>query len=415
MMNHLSKNNLLSRFQYGFVPGKSVTSQLLNSLYVWLRSFSSDKQTTIIYTDISKAFDSVSHPKLISVLACYGLNKTLVNWIGNFLKSRTQQVTIGNNISLPRSIHSGVPQGSVIGPLLFNIYINDITQSASSLNDDGGIRLFADDAKVFSTDIGQLQVSINKMSNWLQRRQLKLAPNKCFSLNICKTAADSAREILIEGAIVSSVPVIKDLGIFITQDLKWTHHVNYIFKNASLCSYQILKSVKSKNIWVLIKLFKTYVRPKVEYSTSVWSPNLLGNIKKIERVQKFFTKQACIRSNIPNTSYQDRLLKLDLKSLEYRRINFDLLLIYKIINGLSDLDFEEYFVFRKRSYVLRGNTRKIDTLHSFKTSQWNHSFFTRVVKYWNTLPDEIASSNTLQSFKRLLFKHDLTHLLSKTI
>ena len=412
IMDHLSQNNLLSIFQYGFVPCKSVTSQLLNSLHVWLKSFSTNKQTTIIYTDISKAFDSVSHSKLVSVLNHYGLNKTIVKWIENFLKNRTQQVVIGKNYSSPRIIYSGVPQGSVIGPLLFNVYINDITQSASSLNDGGGIRLFADDAKLFSTDIGSLQISIDKMSYWLARRQLKLAPNKCFVLNLGKTI-DSTLNVSIEGSKVSSVSMIKDLGIYISQDLKWTNHVNHVFKTASLCSYQILKSVKSKNIWVLIKLFKTYVRPKIEYSTSVWSPNLRGDIKKIENVQKRFTKQACNRSNIPFTSYQDRLFKLNLKSLEYRRIYFDLLLIYKIINGISDLNFKDYFKFRKTSYVLRGNSRKIDTLLSFKTPQWTNSFFTRTVKYWNSLPDNIACSLTLPLFKRSLCQYDLSYLLTK--
>lgn len=411
-MDHLLQNSLLSPFQYGFVPGKSVNSQLLNSLHIWLHSLSTNKQTSIIYTDISKAFDSVSHPKLVSVLTCYGLNGIIIQWIENFLKNRTQQVVIGEKLSLPRVIHSGVPQGSVIGPLLFNIYINEITQSASSLNDDGGIRLFADDAKLFSTHVGKLQTSINEMSYWLAKRQLKLATNKCFRLNIGK-ATDSTINISIEGSAISSVPVIKDLGIFISQDLKWTHHVNHVFKTASLCSYQIIKSIKTKNIWILIKLFKTYVRPKLEYSTSVWSPHLLGDIKKIESVQKRFTKQACNRSNIPFTSYQDRLYKLDLKSLEYRRIYFDLLLIYKIINGLSDMNFEDYFVFRKKSYVLRGNSRKIDTLFFFKTPQWRNSFFTRAVKYWNSLPDKTASSLTLALFKRSLSQYNLSYLLAK--
>ena len=220
---------------------------------------------------------------------------------------------------------SGVPQGSVIGPLLFNLYINDIMHPSLPLNKaEGGIRLFADDAKLFSTDIEKLQATVNEVGHWLENRQLKLAPHKCFSLAVSKNKADISKSISINDTKLSTTTFIKDLGVYISHDLKWTHHVNYIYRNASVCSYQLYKSVKTRNIWIWVKLFKTYVRPKLEYATSVWSPDLKKDIKKIESVQKVFTKRACNRCGMPFTSYYDRLVKLNLKSLQYRRIFFDL-------------------------------------------------------------------------------------------
>ena len=126
---------------------------------------------------------------------------------------------------------------------------------------------------------------------------------------------------------------MKDLGVYFSYDLTFSFHVNYTFKQASVRSYQVLKACKSKNIYTLIQLYKTYVRPKVEYNTPVWSPFLLGDIRKIEAIQRKFTKRICLRCQIPFKSYEDRLRKLNLQPLYYRRIYFDLLFLFKIINN----------------------------------------------------------------------------------
>ena len=160
-----------------------------------------------------------------------------------------------------------------------------------------------------------------------------------------------------------------------------------------------------------IKLYKTYIRPKLEYNTPVWSPYLQKDICKVEQVQRNFTKRVCIRCNIPFNSYSDRLYKLNLHSLEYRRIKFDIILIFKIINGFSDLNFHEYFVFRCLPYNFRGNSRKIETIKNFRSDYWKNSFFVRASNYWNRLPDEIASSPTLCLFLSRIKKFDLNLLL----
>ena len=135
-------------------------------------------------------------------------------------------------------------------------------------------------------------------------------------------------------------------------DLKWANHIDSIYKSASLTAYRILKSFKTTNIWTLLKLFTTYVRPKLEFNSCIWSPYLSKDIEKIEKIQQSFTRKAFIRCNMRFSSYQDRLYQLDIKSLKQRRILFDLIQIYKIIYDLSDIKFCSFFMFKPNFYNL---------------------------------------------------------------
>ena len=166
-----------------------------------------------------------------------------------------------------------------------------------------------------------------------------------------------------------------------------------------MISYQILKSFESKNVWTLIKLFKTYIRPKLEYNTPVWSPYLLKDIKAIEKIQKRFTKSIFRRCNIPFSSYLDRLYKLNLLSLENRRIRNDLILFFKIINNLSDLNFDDYFKFQFCDYSLRGGSSKVVSTKELKDRAWLKSFFERAPYYWNKLEPSLRSVKSLDIFK----------------
>ena len=399
MMHHLLSNALLSPYQFGFVPHKSSCGQLLTCLHQWFEAFLSNNVMSVLYTDISKAFDSVCHVLLIKTLHQYGINYSVVCWLENFLKDRYQQVCIGNCVSQPLQVFSGVPQGSVIGPLLFLMFINGITSSVLSPNSLVNISMFADDTKIFSTNCECMQGSINHMNGWVQDHKLKLAIHKCFILNINKPNCSDNPQFFINGNLLESKQVVKDLGVYISSNLKWSNHINYICHQANIISYRILKTFRTQKIWTFIKLFKTYIRPKLEYNTPVWSPYLLKDISKIEQVQRHFTKVAFNKCKIPYSSYTDRLAKINLSSLENRRIYFDVILIYKTINGLSDLKFTDYFKFHHTPYLLRSHPYQIEPKNYFKSTQWLNSFFVRAPKFWNALPHDIVSIKSLPAFK----------------
>ena len=170
----------------------------------------------------------------------------------------------------------------------------------SSTFGDSQIRMFADDAKLYSTDPVNLQSSLNNLGYWLKNRQLKLATDKCFSLHISKSYSKHSPCLQIYDTNLSTTSNIKDLGIYISENLSCLHiWLIYIYRNACNSLFLVTRFSKSKNIWILLKLYKIYVRPKLEFSTPIWSPFLKNDITKIQKIQKRFTKFACQKCNIP--------------------------------------------------------------------------------------------------------------------
>ena len=408
ILQHFISNNLFSKNQFGFLPLRSSCSQLLKCIHDWYSNLISKKSTHIIYTDIAKAFDVVNHRKLISVVKSYGVSSSLVNWLANFLENRTQQVAINQSLSSSTNVTSGVPQGSIVGPLLFLIYINSIDKCTSNLQETGGLSLFADDTKVYSNNPLELQASSDRMGLWLEDYQLPLALNKCYTLHI--NCSSNQPIFNINNTIINSTNQIKDLGIIICDSLKWSAHINYLYKNASNSSYHITKFSKTTNIWTLLKLYTTYIRPKLEYNTPIWSPNLAKDIKKIEQIQKNFTRFAFKKCKIPYSSYSNRLYQLNIKSLEYRRVYFDVIFMFKILNGLSGLNPTQFFKLRPQSYQLRQNKLKIDTINRSNNSLWANSFFVRGTKLWNALPSDLRSITEIERFKQRFKKIDLNKI-----
>ena len=202
---------------------------------------------------------------------------------------------------------------------------------------------------------------------------------------------------------------VKDLGVFVTSNLKWNYHIQTIVTNALTKSYQILRSFSSKNIWILRKAYLVYVRPLVEYGSVVWNPYLQKDIDLVERVQRYFTKKICLKCNIQFKSYEDRLYKLNLHSLQYRRLETDLIMVFKIINGLVDLPMNQFFHFYKSPYTTRRHKFCLAQNIS-KTEIQKGLFANRIVPVWNKLPNYMFTPNTLSSFTNKLKKLDLCNI-----
>ena len=209
----------------------------------------------VIYTDVTKAFDSGNHRLLVQALHRFGFDKNIISWIKNWLTHRQQQVCIRDSISTPLDVISGVPQGSVLGPFLFILFLDDMSNSISSRS--VRLALFADDSKLYSTNLADLQDSMNQISTWLEQHQLVLAPHKCATLKIKKKAVVDHSVLSIGNHLVEEKLCFKDLGIFVSENLDWGKHIDTIYHKAAVKSYQILSIMKSRNIWTYVKLFNT--------------------------------------------------------------------------------------------------------------------------------------------------------------
>lgn len=391
---HLSLNSLLSKHQHGFLKKRSTTTQLLQCCNVWHVNQASKNQTDVIYLDFAKAFDSVVHAKLLYKLECYGITGLALNWIKEFLSNRTQRVKVGSSLSTYSQVTSGVPQGSILGPLLFLIFINDI---CDIIGNNVEIKLFADDVKLFfkitdNSSHSKIQSCLDNISQWCNDWQLKISPSKCAVLTIGKKHSDFCYKI--DNATIQLVNSFKDLGVTIDNSLDFSEHVNKICATASQRAALILKCFTSRDPALLIRAFTTYVRPLLEFASCIWSPYKLSLIDKIESIQRRFTKKL---HGFYNLSYKDRLIKLGIVSLEERRLKADLVMYFKILHNLIDIDSKDFF-----SVVANNNTRghplKLCKPLCTNNSQL-YNFKCRAINAWNSLDLATVMSSNASTFK----------------
>ena len=397
VLNHLIVNNLLSKKQHGFISGRSTVTQLLKYLDKCAQSVATGKVVDAIYLDFEKAFDTVPHQRLIGKLKAYGITGGVLKWITDYLSERTQVVSVNGTESEVGTVLSGVPQGSVLGPLLFVIYINDMLDSVSS----GGL-LFADDTKLFreicsELDAMELQEDINKLEAWTKTWLLRFNANKCHVLtlgkfeNILHTHRYKIGEVELE-----HVSDEKDLGVLIDEDLSFEEHISTKVRKANQIMGLIRRSFTYLDEKSFVKLYTALVRPHLEYAQSVWSPHLKKHQDLIEKVQMRATK---LVDHLGGLDYSERLKRLNLPTLAFRRLRGDLIEMYKHFNKYEKAIVSDSFQPKERS------NRK----HKFQVHEriandglrgiQHNSFYYRTARHWNDLPADVAEAPSVDAFK----------------
>lgn len=397
IMIHLTQNKLLTSKQYGFVNKRSTTTQLLHYLDSCTEDISNNKVVDIIYFDFAKAFDTVPHKRLLKKLQCYGVKGEILNWIEAFLTNRYQMVKVNEALSTKRKVRSGVPQGSVLGPLLFVIYINDLPEVARSM-----MYLFADDTKILSKietmdDSKNLQSDIDALFLWSKDWLLKFHPDKCHVLTLGKfDHIPHAFPYCLGDDTLDHVFSEKDLGITIDSELTFEDHIMNQIKKANSIVGLIKRSFEYLTPQLFKQLFTSFVRPHLEYGQVIWSPKLRKHANIIENVQRRATKivPACI-----NLSYEARLEQIGIPTLEYRRKVGDMIEIFKHLH-----------LYDKQSIPKRLNHRARPTRkHDFELERnfgndgfrgvQTNFFYFRSIKDWNDLTPEVVNSKSVLAFR----------------
>jgi len=402
ILNHLTRHNLLSDNQYGFRGHRNTILQLLTVLEDWTSAIDSDGQVDTVYLDFAKAFDTVPHKRLLCKLKAYGISGQLLSWIEDFLSNRKQRVNINGNSSGYCDVVSGVPQGSILGPLLFVIYINDVPDNVKS-----SCYLFADDTKLYNVirsedDQKQLQSDIFALCKWSSEWMLRFNVQKCKVLNIGQTTFDSNYQMLDKNRTLSYIineETEKDLGVHFTSSLNFELHISKIVNKANSIIGLIKRNFSYMDKQLFLCLYKALVRPHLDYGNLIYFPTLKKLKQAVENVQRRATR---IVPELKGLTYEERLEALNLPTLEYRRLRGDQIQLFKIVTHIDDIDYSSLFTLASNNQV-RGHSMKLLKPRANKTIRLN-SFTHRVINNWNALPEYIVTAKNVNQFKSALDK-----------
>ena len=386
IMKHLECYDILSDLQHGFRKNRSCESQLILTVNDLAKSVDDSSQVDAILLDFSKAFDKVSHSRLLRKLEHYGIRNSTLSWITDFLHSRTQDVVLDGQSSSESAVTSGVPQGTVIGPLLFLVYINDLPSRVRST-----VRMFADDCLLYReirsmNDTQALQDDLDSLQTWEQDWLMEFNPSKCEAITFTKKTKPVTAEYKLHDIILAAVSSAKYLGVNISSKLSWNVHVDITAKKATQSLNFIRRNFSCCPTHIREQCYKTLVRPQLEYASSVWDNTVQRNITKVESVQRSAARFTC-HDYRRSSSVTAMLQKLQWDSLQQRRARSRVLMLYRIRNGLVAIPASTYLqptVVHTRGFETRY--RQIQC----NTSMYSQTFFPSAIRLWNTLPVDVC-------------------------
>ena len=410
ILSHLKENCLRCCQQHGFTPGKSVTTNLLEAMNVWTEALMHNIPIDILYMDYAKAFDTVPHQRLLRQVESFGITGNVLQWIRSFLHNRQQKVIANGAESSWSPVLSGIPQGSIMGPILFTLFVNDLPEKINSI-----ISMFADDTKLFlpltsDSSHDEIVADLNYLQLWAEKMQMKFHPSKCKIMHMGKN--NPRRDYVMKGTnnqeyTLETTECERDLGVYIDSKLQFTQHCQEKVNKANKVLGYIRHTFKNLNQDTFLLLYKSLVRPHLEFASCIWSPKYKYNIDSIERVQRRATK---LIPQIRNLSYNERLQHLNLETLSYRRTRADLCETYRILTNQHHVNKDchctecpnKSMLVPTLSSVTRGHSMKMQIQPS--TGARQNFFESRVCKIWNTLNDKTVSSKNINCFKNNLFK-----------
>ena len=395
------KDNPRSQTPWGTtVPIFSTVTNVLSAYNVVANYLDRKHSVDIIYFDFQKAFDKLSHVLIIDKLKSLLFPLYLVRIIKNFLCNRHQLVVLNGVLSSPKPVTSGVPQGTILAPILFSLFLNDIFSLPLASN----LYAYADDIKMIGqvSSTQDLSKDITLLNQWCVRNCMVVNCEKSGIVHFGSNNPEST--YMFDGKPIPVLSIYKDLGIFVDSRLAFDVHTTNLAKKTRGLIWLLLKSISKKNKKFAVRMYKQYVLPSIFYATPFFFPRYIKDIDILERIQKSF-----VRALLPQKAlhYETRLALLDLVPIEATLIRRGLLYIYKILTQQPEL----------RSLLppfVHTNSR---------SSKWNfvipiaHSeirknmFPNYLIPIWNALPQSIFDSSSLSSFRQSLSTFDLSAFL----
>ena len=405
--DHLKLSNFLSSRQFGFRPGFSTETALLFATNSWFSSLEHGTSVCSVFLDLKKAFDSVPHRPLLNTLATLNLPSHLLCWIHSYLSNRSQRVKVSGCLSQPCQVLSGVPQGSILGPLLFLIYVNDITNV--SLSPQSNLILYADDILYFHPVISSscmisIQNDLNLISDWISSHFLSINTNKSKYMIITRKSSQfvsSLPTVTLNSSPIQLVSSFKYLGVIISSNLSWSLHIQSVSSKVRKLTGMIYRNFyKHSSPQILLKLYNALILPHFNYCSSVWSPPDSSVNSSLLDSSNYFSLKVC--SKIWSLNYHSLISHINIPSLVSRRNFSKLILLYKINNGLLYFPPNVLIPVPAPLHYSR-HYNKLNFKPPFCSTQaYSSSFFPSVISLWNSLPDEAKTSSSLSSFRQII-------------
>ena len=409
LYNYFATNNLFSSCQSGFREGDSCVSQLLSITHDIFTGFDANPplDTRGVFLDISKAFDRVWHEGLIYKLKSYGVTGPLLSLLRDFLSGRYQRVVLNGKTSEWKQIKAGVPQGSILGPLFFLIYINDLPNNLESKP-----KIFADDTSLFSIVIDQLlsceelNRDLARISEWARQWKMSFNPDpskQAVEVYFSKRLLPANAPVLsFNNNDIGTSECQKHLGLTLDSKLSFNHHLDEKIKKANKgigLINRLRKHVPRKS---LLTLYKSYIRPHLDYGDIIYDhPGNSTFVRKLESIQ--YNACLAITGCFRGTSQEKLYSELGLESLADRRYSRRMIFFYKILNNLAPSYLRNYLPAR---LVAPGNRRTRNSIYplNIRTERFRNSFYPYCISQWNILDGRIRDLPSVSTFKKAIFE-----------
>ena len=413
LIDFIDQNDILYKYQFGFRKHHSTNHAIITLVEKITNALDNGKIVVGCYLDLKKAFDTVNHHILISKLYKYGIRGHILRWFKSYLQNRQQYVLINGVKSTTKQITCGVPQGSILGPLLFILYINDLSNVSELLFPI----LFADDTSVFiesdneSTIIQTLNTELDKLNGWLRANKLTINVSKTYYMLFHRGRRKiNINDPCLNNTLINKVKYIKFLGVIIDENLKWNNHITYIKNKIAKGFGIILRARKFFSRKTLLNLYQSFIFPYLIYCVEIWGNTSDIYLQPLIKLQKKIVRVITFSEYLAHT--KELFLHLDIlpfTKLVTHRIGMQMFKyhINDIPQALQILFTHNY---QFHSYNTR-NKHKLRSVHG--KHQYMYCNFRFVgIKIWNYITDHLNVNVSLVSFKKSLKKHIQSELFS---
>ena len=397
IMDHLLKNNLLSDKQFGFRPGASTQEAVLQVTRACHLAMELGNSTGCVFFDISKAFDTLPHHLVLLSLVKVGISGSLLLWLQDYLTDRSQRVVLYGAASQPANVTSGVPQGSILGPLLFIIFMDSLC--TMTLSPRSGLTMYADDIcyhkeVASAADCDTIQEDVNLIFKWASNHDLRLNVSKTKAMLVSRKRSTPVLSLRLGESAIETVSSYKYLGITITANLSWSLHLNATCCKAKRLIGYLYRYFRQASTSTLNRLYQAIILPILSYGGCIWDPHHTTYTTKLEKVQEFAAKVVTRRWSTPGA---DLVTELHWPSLQQRRHLSKLCLCRRILQGKSLIS-PTVFLPHPSTTVRHNNSQPL-FLPRVRTDHHRGTFFVSVVPLWNSIPDYIITLSSDKSFK----------------